>query len=698
MNLLIETNPELLCEFHETLNKNFSFKNLTKGSDQKIWWKCNIAIDHIWQASVSSRVRGAGCPFCSGKKFVFSKSLVSVNESLAKEWHPFKNGNLTPENTRATSNDKIWWICPKNKNHEWQATVNSRNRGCGCPYCANLKIELENSLATVYPIIAKQWHPSKNGLIKPSQIAPRAKNKYWWKCDVADDHEWEASVDNRQKGGCPICSNRITVKSNALTTTHPDLCKEWHPTKNAYLTPNQVNAGSNKKIWWKCNKANDHEWDAKINSRTRKNASGCPCCANLKIVESNCLNTTHPELIEEWNWEKNELLPNSVVWGTRKKVWWKCKINNNHVWEAAIANRATKRKQGCPFCRVTNTSKNELEIMFELMLIFKEINPENHIVKVNSKIYRVDILIPSLKLIIEYDGSFWHKNKLKKDLEKTSNLLSAGFQVLRLRQVPLNKITEIDILTESEFNCKSVTDRILIFIKNSFNLGKETTHDITNYINKNEVQNSDELNIYYKKLIMDELDRFITKSNEIFDCKYDYSRVIYKNVTDKVEIICKQHGEFFKSPNNHLNGQGCPKCGRKNGANKLKLGANNFISKANSVHKNKYNYDKSIYENYNLKIKIECFEHGYFMQTPSNHLRGQGCPKCGRIKGDKNRLIGLYRFIEKAKEIHDNKYIYDNAVYEKSHLKLEILCHQHGPFKQSPYKHLRGKGCPKCKK
>ena len=698
MNQLIETNPELLSEFHETLNKEISFDQLTKGSDQKIWWKCNVAWDHIWQASVSSRVRGTGCPCCSGKKFVFSISLAFVNEVLSKEWHPFKNGYLTPEKTRATSNDKIWWICPKNKNHEWPATVASRNRGCGCPYCANLKIKFENSLAAVYPEIAKQWHPSKNGLIKPSQIAPRAKKKYWWKCDVADDHEWEASVDNRQKGGCPICSNRITVKSNALTTTHPDLCKEWHPTNNAYLTPNQVNAGSNKKIWWKCNKANDHEWDAKINSRTRKNASGCPCCANLKIVESNCLKTTHPQLIEEWNWERNELLPNSVVWGTRKKVWWKCKINNEHIWEAAIANRATKRKQGCPFCRVTNTSKNELEIMFELMLIFKEINPENHIVKVNNKIYRVDILIPSLKLIIEYDGSFWHKNKLKKDLEKTSNLLSAGFQVLRLRQVPLRKITEIDILTESEFNCKSLTDRILIFIKNSFNLGKETTHDITNYINKSEVQNSDKLNVYYKKLIMDELDRFIAKSNEIFDCKYDYSRVIFKNVTDKVEIICKHHGEFFKSPINHLNGQGCPKCGRINGANKLKLGVNNFISKANSVHKNKYNYDKSIYENSNLKIKIECVEHGYFMQTPSNHLKGQGCPKCGRIKGDKNRLLGLNRFIEKAKEIHDNKYIYDNTVYEKSHLKLEILCLQHGPFKQSPYKHLRGKGCPRCER
>ena len=125
---------------------------------------------------------------------------------------------------------------------------------------------------------------------------------------------------------------------------------------------------------------------------------------------------------------------------------------------------------------------------------------------------------------------------------------------------------------------------------------------------------------------------------------------------------------------------------------------NNFISKANSVHKNKYNYDKSIYENSNLKIKIECVEHGYFMQTPSNHLKGQGCPKCGRIKGDKNRLLGLNRFIEKAKEIHDNKYIYDNTVYEKSHLKLEILCLQHGPFKQSPYKHLRGKGCPRCER
>jgi len=698
LNKLIETNPELLSEFHETLNEDISLDKLTKGSDQKIWWKCNVASDHIWQASVSSRVRGTGCPCCSGKKFVFSKSLAFCNEHLSKQWHPFKNGNLTPQNTRATSKEKIWWICQKNNSHVWPATVNSRSQGTGCPFCANLKIQFENSLSAVYPEIAKQWHPSKNGLIKASQIAPRAKNKYWWKCDVADDHEWEASVDNRQKGNCPICSNRITVESNALTTTHPDLCKEWHPTKNFNLIPNELNAGSNRKIWWKCNKANDHEWEAKINTRTRKNAASCPCCANLKIVESNCLKTTHPQLIEEWNWEKNKQSPNSVVWGTRKKVWWKCKINSEHVWEAAIANRATKRNQGCPFCKVTNTSKNELEIMFELMLIFKEINPENHIVKVNNKSYRVDIFIPSLKLIIEYDGSFWHKNKFKKDLEKTSELISAGFQVLRLRQNPLNKITDNDIITEKEFNCKRTTNKILNFIKDSFNLTKETTDDINNYINKSESQNSNQLNIYYKKLISGEFERFIIKSNQIFDFKYDYSRVSFKNVTDKVEIICKNHGSFSKSPSKHLNGQGCPKCARINGGKIQTMGLTKFIEKAREIHGNKYIYDNSIYEKTHIKIEIGCVKHGKFMQSPANHLRGQGCPECGRIVGDKNRIMGLNRFIEKAKEIHGDKYNYENAIYEKCYLKIEIGCVKHGYFMQSPSNHLRGQGCPKCGK
>ena len=92
---------------------------------------------------------------------------------------------------------------------------------------------------------------------------PRLKVKVWWKCPKGDDHEWEASTNNRSKGqGCAVCSNKKIVLSNCLATTHPELAKEWHPTLNNGKTPFDVIAGTNKKLWWKCDKGDDHEWDA----------------------------------------------------------------------------------------------------------------------------------------------------------------------------------------------------------------------------------------------------------------------------------------------------------------------------------------------------------------------------------------------------------------------------------------------------
>ena len=132
----------------------------------------------------------------------------------------------------------------------------------------------EKSLAKLNPELAAQWHPTKNG-----DITPGSSIKVWWKCSKNEDHEWEAIVSNRSKGsGCAVCVNQVVVDSNCLANVYPELAKEWHPTKNEGLTPQDVTFGSNKKVWWKCPKGKDHEW---ITSPShRRLGTGCPFCTN----------------------------------------------------------------------------------------------------------------------------------------------------------------------------------------------------------------------------------------------------------------------------------------------------------------------------------------------------------------------------------------------------------------------------------
>jgi hypothetical protein len=141
--------------------------------------------------------------------------------------------------------------------------------------------------------------------------------------------------------------------------------------------------------------------------------------------------------------------------------------------------------------------------------------------------------------------------------------------------------------------------------------------------------------------------KFINRSNIIHNNLYDYSKIDYKNMNTKVDIVCQKHGVFQQIPNSHSRGQGCPKCGKiKNGANKTKRAKKEFIEKANLLHKNKYDYSLVEYKNSQTKVIIICPDHGEFKQKPNGHLSGQ-CVKCA----DANRTsVWSYSNWQKAGE------------------------------------------------
>lgn len=121
-----------------------------------------------------------------------------------------------------------------------------------------------------------------------------------------------------------------------------------------------------------------------------------------------------------------------------------------------------------------------------------------------------------------------------------------------------------------------------------------------------------------------------------------------------------------------------------------------FIEKANLIHNFKYDYTKVIYKDYATKVCIICPEHGEFWQTPGNHLKGVGCPECGKIKSGAKHRTSQENFINKAKKIHGDRYDYTKVKYNGSHSKVCIICPEHGEFWQTPAVHLAGYGCAKC--
>jgi hypothetical protein len=198
--------------------------------------------------------------------------------------------------------------------------------------------------------------------------------------------------------------------------------------------------------------------------------------------------------------------------------------------------------------------------------------------------------------------------------------------------------------------------------------------------------------------LMNELARktFIEKAKKIHGDKYDYSKVNYIKNDIKVTIGCHIHGDFEITPNAHLNGQGCKKCGIERVHNAQRKSKEEFVEEAKKIHGDKYDYSKVEYKNTNDKVCIICPKHGEFWQSPLKHLYGRGCRKCGREFAAQLQSLTTETFIEKAKKIHGNKYDYSKVEYNGYEKKVKIICPIHGEFEQTPDSHLQGSGCRQC--
>lgn len=418
-NDLKTKNPKLAEDWNYQKNTSLSPQDVMAGSSKKVWWKCSIC-GHEWQAVISSRNKGRGCPQCSLEKqtsfneqviyFYLKQIFPDVINRYNK--HGFEIDIFIPSLNLGIEYDGELWHKDSQKDEEKNKLCSSKNicliriREVKCPNITNCfsyklsnnhkdiknailfiakfinekynktfsvdfdldrdrtqimematTMEKEKSVMALNPLLAKEWNYEKNGKLKPNMFRPNSTKKVWWKCE--NGHEWSATIASRNfgKNGCPYCSGKKVLKGfNDLATTYPELLTEWDYSTNINISPFEVTKASHKKVFWICSKCGT-SYPASIDSKTLSK-SKCPVCAGKQVKKGyNDLKTLHPDIAKYWDYSKNELKPDEVQAYKNKKVYWICPICGKS-YSCRIADRVIGKNCMCSKCSQNKAKEN----------------------------------------------------------------------------------------------------------------------------------------------------------------------------------------------------------------------------------------------------------------------------------------------------------------------------------------------------
>lgn len=556
-------------------------------------------------------------------------TLESVNPKLAKQWHPTKNQPLKPSEVTSGSGIKAWWLC--SKKHEWAAVINSRNRGMGCPYCAGQLATEERNFAAVYPELLKEFDFEKNINIDPKKITPRAGQKIWWKC--AKGHSWQTTLANKTrvglKGECPYCTKRMVGEDNNLAVVRPDIAKDWHPTKNKTLTPNQVVAGGSTKVWWRCK--HNHEWQATVGSR--------------------------------------------VISGT-----------------------------GCPKCHL-QTSRIEIAIYTEISALFSNVKWQ---AKVDG--YECDILIPNKNIGIEIDGVYWHKKRPEIDKIKQSLFEKHGIQLYRLRESGLSVLSERDIIFKWSDDVFPIIAKLIKKILKFSQLDETESELLKKYLKNNTLVNEKR----YREIVSQlpappyELSLAAKRPEIAKDWANDLNAPLLPehfrpSASKSVWWRCS-NGHIWKASLNRRESQntGCPKCPRILPSKATKVWnfaiINPDLVSEWATEKNLGKLPEDVTPKTSRKYWWICKYGHEWQATPSDRTRGKGCPYCsGRYATKENNLKVCYPDVLKSWDYKKNKNLDPAKIAPQSGKKVWWKCENgHSTITSVSNKTKRGRSCQVC--
>ncbi len=687
---------ELVEEWDWKKNSNTDINKVTYGMQKKFWWVCKKNKSHNWLSSVSNRTsKHSGCPFCSNHRVDKSNSLKSLYPSIAMEWDVKKNSGLKPENINATTQKKYWWKCKLH--HTWKTQVWLRTiRKTKCPYCANQKVSDTNNLLFQYPEISKEFDLKKNKNISPRSIISKSNKKYWWKCKKK--HSYIKSPGSRVNGGgCPYCAGKKVDATNCFKNQFPKIAKEWDYKKNGKIRPDKVSSGSNVKVWWRCSKG--HSWRTILYTRTSKSKTGCPFCSNRKVHEKNSLFNCFPNIAKEWHPIRNgSITSKQIVYGSNRNVWWICQ--NGHEWKAKVVSRTGPKGTGCPRCS-KRISSFEIRILSELESFFKNIKP---IYKLKGA--EIDLLLEDHKIGIEYDGWYYHKNRFQEDKVKNNFLKKNNIDLIRLREKPLKKVSNKDILIKQNDLKKSDLNKLL---KQIIQITKIKNKKIFQYINKKKFQSEAKYRKYLSFYPAPIPQNSLKESHESLVEEWDFVKNFplkpenfYTNSGSKVWWKCKK-GHSWKIRIANRTGEhetGCPFCAGK------RIDKNNNLEKlfpklAQEFHKTRNGKlkPKDLSPGSHKKYWWKCRNgHEWKSIIKSRTEQKTGCPYCsGRLATKENNLKKLYPNLMKEWHPTKNRKIDPSKIRPGSNLDVWWKCQKgHSWFATIARRTLNKSGCIYC--
>ena len=630
-------------------------------------------------------------------------NLLKNNKEIMKYWDYEKNDNDLLNKITTGSQKLVWWKCEKQ--HSYQQIVKSKTKGVGCPICSNkLIVKGINDLATTNPELLQEWDYSLNN-VKPNQISKGSEKKVWWKCNKCGE-SYESFLYSKEKNkGCPFCSNKkIKQGLNDIFTLEPNWKKYWNFELNKIsgIDPYKLSTNSHTKVNWICSKCNKKF--VRALSKT-KDTILCNKCStdnainkriNTLIIQNGNLKEKYPFLVQEWDYNKNKILPENVTPSSSQKVWWICE--NGHSYKNSVSHRVNGR--GCPKCsKEKSISFPEKAIVYYLNKVDNQIIESYQPTFLNGK--EIDIYIKNKNIGIEYDGANWHTD-IDRDIEKNKLCYENNLTLYRIREknCPLLNSSSKDIYVETNDNYKSLDKTICELIKNIYN--KEVYVNINN--DRMEILKLVSFTIKQKSLEV--LYPEIAKEWNYAKNKGLLPSQFYATSSRKVWWICKNNHEYECTISHRtIDNNSCPYC-----SNQKILKGYNDLATTNPDLLQEWNYNKNnklgiypdcVFSGSHKKVWWICNNKHEWEASISNKSKGRGCPICSNkiiIKGI-NDLSSTHKKILNMWDYNKNNrqgLFPENYSYGSSK-KVFWLCPKCGNSWIQRINHItNGIGCPNC--
>lgn len=346
----------------------------------------------------------------------------------------------TPDEFGIRARLQCWWWCGTEGHSRFSSPPYEFDIGFRCPHCHQEAVAEQNRVmglpVSQVPKLIEAWRDPRSyeGLtvndIAGGVAAKQAGMAYRLRCP--NNHKIDTVVRRFLFDGCPWCRGMRTRESApSIAEADPEIAATWHPDRNGKLTPESTPSNYSKPLWWQSVQCCGYEWQATITERTLgrrpQRGRGHYYCPNCESVFGS-LAWVDPELAAEWH-EDNDGTPwhlTPTSGRASSTVLWRCAQDSDHVWEASTMARWNGSQ--CPQCATSGTSNIEKRFLQAAQVFDPAARPASF------GRWRVDVLVPSVELVIEYDGAYWHRDKQRVDARKTGDLTEAGFMVGRVRE------------------------------------------------------------------------------------------------------------------------------------------------------------------------------------------------------------------------------------------------------------------------